>query len=80
MWLPLALADILAVLIAIVRAWSTNPEKIAIPMRSETLAGWCLPMMAASLKAGEEEQEALEMLRSVQILKAKQDAKARANK
>jgi hypothetical protein len=71
-WLPLALADVLTVLLGLLRAWSVEPEKVPIPKRSESLASWCLPMMAKSLEAGEKEAAALELLRSVERLAARQ--------
>jgi hypothetical protein len=71
-WLPLALADIAALLFGLIRMWTASPEKIAVPTRAKTLASWCLPMMAKSLEAGEKEAEALELLRSVERLAARQ--------
>jgi hypothetical protein len=79
-WLPLALADITALLIGLTRAWSATPEEIKVPQRSETLAGWCLPMLSKSLAAAEEEHKALQLLRSVQMLKARQEARRKAKK
>ena len=67
-WLPLALADIVALLFGVIRMWAANPEKVKPPKRSETLASWCLPMLSSSLKAGEDEAAALELLHSVERL------------
>lgn len=75
-WLPLALADVLTVLLGLLRAWSLEPERVPIPKRSESLASWCLPMMAKSLEAGEKEAEALEFLQSVERLAARQKEKS----
>ena len=55
--------------------WAANPKKVKIPKRSESLASWCLPIMSRSLKAGEEEQEAIELYESVKRLAEKQKAK-----
>lgn len=74
-WLPLAMADIISVLVVLVRMWAKNGEEIQVPSRSETLATWCLPMLSSSLKASEEEAAALELLESVKRLKARQEAK-----
>lgn len=71
-WLPLALADITTLLFGLIRMWASSPEKIAVPTRAKTLASWCLPMMAKSLEAGEKEAAALELLRSVERLAARQ--------
>lgn len=79
-WLPLALADIVAYLVGMMRLWASNPQKLPVPKRSETLAGWCLPMLSKSLEAGEEEYKALQLLRSVQALKARQEAKQKKAK
>ena len=61
-WLPLALADISALLFGLIRMWAASPEKIAVPTRAKTLASWCLPMMVKSLEAGEKEAAALRSL------------------
>ncbi|MBR0196912.1 MAG: hypothetical protein IJQ34_02150 [Kiritimatiellae bacterium] len=70
-WLPLALADVYAALIAFIRLQAANPEKIKIPSRSEVLTAWCLPMLSSSLSSAEEEAKALELFRSIQNLAAK---------
>lgn len=75
-WLPLAMADVKAMLMVLARMWTTNPEKVDIPTRSECLESWCLPMMASSLKAAEEEQKALELFGNVKRMADKQKAKA----
>lgn len=77
-WLPLALADVLSLLVCLVRALSTHPEKVEVPTRSETLEGWMLPMLADSLKAAEEEEKALVVYHQVQAMAAKQQAKEAA--
>jgi hypothetical protein len=71
-WLPLALANITALLVVLIRAWSSTPEKVKIPKLSETLASWCLPFLSSSLRETEKEQEALELFESVQSLAARQ--------
>lgn len=62
-------------LVGLARMWAVNGKEIELPMRSETLASWCLPMMASSLKAAEEEAEALKLFNSVQQLAKKQNQK-----
>ena len=76
-WLPLALADVLTLLLGLLRAWSSEPGTIPIPKRSETLASWCLPMLSKSLDEAEKESEALAMYRSVERLAEIQRAKAK---
>lgn len=71
-WLPLALADIRA---AILAPWVDAEKREALLNRADTLAAWCLPMMAASVRAAEDEQRALELLRSVERLKQRQEAR-----
>ena len=70
-WLPLALADIFASLVCLMRPWPKEPNALKVPSRSETVAGWCLPMRAKSLGADEKEREALALLNSVRALKAR---------
>ena len=70
-WLPLALADIFASLVCLMRPWLKEPNALKVPSRSETVAGWCLPMLAKSLGADEKEREALALLNSVRALKAR---------
>ena len=76
-WLPLALADIMMMLVGLARMWAVNGKEIELPKRSETLASWCLPMMSSSLKAAEEEDEALRLFNSVQQLAMKQKKEAK---
>ena len=70
-WLPLALADIFAALVCLMRPWLKDPGSLKIPKRSETLEGWLLPMMAKSLGEDEKEREALALFNSVKALKAR---------
>ena len=70
-WLPLALADIFAALVCLMRPWLKEPNALEVPERSETLRNWLLPMMAKSLAADEKERAALAMLNSVKALKAR---------
>ena len=74
------MADLVAVLFAVVRMWAANPEKVNIPKRSETLASWCLPFMSAAVRAAEKELDALALLESVKNLAARQAAKEKAKK
>lgn len=70
-WLPLALADIVAMLCALARLWAANPGDVKIPERSATLSSWCLPMLSSSLKAAEKERDALALYESVKRLAQK---------
>ena len=69
-WLPLALADITALLVNLVAMWAKNGDEIKIPKRNDTLATWALPFTASALKAAEEEQERREEAEKVKILQA----------
>lgn len=69
-WLPLALADIAALLTKTVQMWAINPGDITIPKRSETLAAWALPFLASSLNAAEKEAEAKENHEKAAVLRA----------
>lgn len=70
-WLPLALADIFAALVCLMRPWLKEPNSLEVPERSETLRNWLLPMMAKSLAADEKERAALALFNSVKALKAR---------
>ena len=70
-WLPLALADIFAALVCLMRPWLKEPNAMEVPERSETLQGWLLPMMAKSLEADEKERKALAMFKSAKAIKAR---------
>ena len=74
-WLPLALADITALLVKLVAMWAKNGDEVKIPKRSEQLAAWALPFTASALKAEEKEAEALALFNAVKNLQAKQEAK-----
>ena len=69
-WLPLALADITALLVKLAALWAKNGDEIKIPKRSEQLATWALPFTASALKAEEEEQERREKAEKVKMLQA----------
>lgn len=71
LWLPLALADLYAALVASLRVWAKDPQSIPVPKRSETLAAWALPMLSKSLRADEEERAAFALFESVERLKGK---------
>ncbi len=73
LWLPLALSDVVALLVSLIRLWVADKNAVKIPSRSETLASWCLPMLSRSLAGAEEERAARELLESVQRLKRKQE-------
>lgn len=78
-WLPLALADLAALMFASIRMWAAKPDEVKVPRRSEMLKGWALPFMASALEAEEKEQEALALFAAVKNLKAKQEAKDNAD-
>ena len=69
-WLPLALADITALLVKLVAMWAKNGDEVKIPKRSELLATWALPFTASALKANEEEQERREKAEKIKVLQA----------
>lgn len=69
-WLPLALADIAALLVQLCALWSKDGDKVKIPKRSEQLNVWALPFLSSSLKAAEEEQERREKAEKVKALQA----------
>lgn len=69
------MADLKAVMMVLARLWASNPGDVEIPTRSECLESWCLPMMASSLKAAEEEQKALELFGNIKRLADKKKAK-----
>lgn len=77
-WLPLALADITALLVCGLRMQAAEPERVKVPRRSETLAGWCLPMLSSSVKAGEDEADARALYDSVKNLAERQKQKEAA--
>ena len=70
-WLPLALADLMAALTCLIRPWLKDPNALKPPKRSETLKSWLLPMMAKSLEADEKESDALALYNSIKELKEK---------
>lgn len=70
-WLPLALADVFAALVCLMRPWLKDPNSLEVPERSETLRGWLLPMMAKSLEADEKERKALALFKSAKAIKAR---------
>ena len=74
-WLPLAMADIFAALICLVRPWLKDPNSLKIPKRSETLRNWILPMMSKSIEADENESEAFALFNSVKALKERYEKK-----
>lgn len=68
MWLPLALADILNLLIVTSRRAAGDTGEIKAPRRSEILKSWALPAMAEAVAGDEQEAEAFAMLESVKRL------------
>ena len=69
-WLPLALADITALLVKLVAMWAKNGDEVEIPKRGEQLAAWALPFTASALKAEDEYQARREKAEKVKMLKA----------
>ena len=69
MWSPLAMADLYAAVVALIRVMAANPDAVKVPKRSDVLAAWCLPMLSKSVAADEEERKAIELLKSVERLK-----------
>ena len=69
-WLPLAMADITALLVKLVAMWAKNGDEVKMPRRSEQLAAWALPFTASALKAEEKEQERREKAEKAKILQA----------
>ena len=71
------MSDIYAALVANLRVWLSDEgrEKLKVPKRSECLGMWMLPIMSQSVKAGEDEAEALALFESVKQMAAKQKAK-----
>jgi len=76
-WLPLALSSIYAALFQLCRLWAANGGEMKVPPRSEILAAWMLPIMSSSLKASEEESDALALFESVKRLAEKKESGAR---
>ena len=74
-WLPIALADIFAALVCLMRPWLKDPNSLEVPERSETLQDWLLPMMAKSIGADEKERKALAMFNAVKALKERYEKK-----
>lgn len=69
-WLPLALADITALLVKLAAMWAENGDEIEIPKRSKLLHDWALPFLSSSVKAAEEEQERREKAEKIKVLQA----------
>lgn len=67
-WLPIALADILRLLVAVCRRAGGDTGEFDLLKRSKVLESWPLPIMSEACRLDEEEQEAMELLRSVQNL------------
>ena len=75
-WLPLALADLMRMMIVLARRSAGDTGEIRdLPETSDVLRRWALPMMAEACHGDEEERKALELLRSVERLSAKQQGK-----
>lgn len=72
-WMPMAMADLYRLLVAIIRMFADKKSNIEIPTRSEVMAAWVLPEMAKALKADEDEAKALEMFESIKRLEKKRN-------
>lgn len=75
MWLPVALADLMRIMIVLVRRVAGDTGEISLLKRSKILAMWMLPAMAAAVDEDEQEAEAFAMLESVRNLKRKNEQK-----
>lgn len=58
LWLPVALANIHLVLVALLRQWAGKDSGIEVPKLSGTLESWCLPILSRAFKNAEVEAEA----------------------
>jgi len=58
LWLPVALANIHTVLVALLRQWAGKDSGIKVLKLSETLESWCLPILSRAFKTAEDEAEA----------------------
>lgn len=67
------MADLKSLMFALIRVMAASGESIKVPSRAKVLGGWCLPMLSSALASAEKEQDALELLRSVERLKARQE-------
>ena len=74
-WLPVALADLMRIMIVLVRRVAGDTGEISLLKRSKILAMWMLPAMAAAVDEDEQEAEAFAMLESVRNLKRKNEQK-----
>ena len=70
-WLPLALADTVTLMFALVRTWAEDSAKIKVPRRSELLKSWALPFTGSALAAEEKEQERREKAEKAKVFKAR---------
>lgn len=74
-WLPVALADLMRIMVALVRRVAGDTGEIDLLKRSKVLMSWMLPAMAAAVDEDEQEAEAFAMLESVRNLKRKNEQK-----
>ena len=74
LWGPLALADILATLTALLRLQirKEDQHKCPVPTRAETLKSWCLPFTAAAFERLEENNKARALFDAVKQMADKQ--------
>ena len=72
-WLPVALADMMRILVALVRRVAGDTGEIDLLKRSKVLMSWMLPAMAAAVDEDEQEAEAFAMLESIRNLKKKNE-------
>lgn len=69
-WLPLAMADIAALLVKLVALWAKGGDEVEIPKRSKQLHDWALPFLSSSIKVAEEEEERREKAEKAKMLQA----------
>lgn len=68
MWLPIALADLMNMLVVTARRAAGDRGAINLLPRSKILETWALPAMSAALAEDEQEKKAFALLESVRNL------------
>ena len=74
-WLPLALATLVRVVMQLSSAFASKEQTFNIPKVSEVLEWFNLPVMAEAMNCGEKEAEAIRLFNSVKRLAEKQQGK-----
>lgn len=75
-WLPLALATLVRVVMQLSSAFVPKEQTFEIPKVSEVLEWFHLPVMAEAMECDEKEQEAIRLFNSVRNLAEKQRGKS----